>query len=594
MRTSGFIVLSAACLFSAISPFAVAEEASFSILGAKIAAAEDEIAQQYLVKIKRGAEGEEILSKLQNGQFEGVELTKLIRGKIAVINCDGDEAEAAFKVAAKAGIEAIEHDTIMHVDRISAPSHGRKIAAQDTPYGIGHVKAEEVSDEFVSNMKVCIIDSGYDINHDDLPSDPSIVTGKSFVNGRWDQDPNSHGTHVAGTIAAIDNNIGVKGVVRSGQMKLHIGRVFNRFGFGSASAIIDAFKDCVEEESNVISMSLGGGGFLQIFQDEINEATNQGILVVAAAGNSGRQTYEYPASYENVMSVASIDESYQRSSFSTYNDMVDIAGPGSSVLSTIPNNKYAVYSGTSMACPHVAAVAALVWSHAPETPVSDLRQILKDTATDLETNGYDIFYGNGLIDAKKAFDSLAVSGTPTISPAPSPSSTPAPTPSSPSDCENGFEVAVFLKTDDFPEETSWKIIDSDSSTIEGKNDFSDSNTMYQSSVCLPNVDGCPEDYYKFIINDSNGNGLERGSYYQVLVEGERFDSWRRFRGSQQIVDIPSCADEGPRCLDYDASSSCRDTDGCFYLLGNCSFCSSLGRIKCELAGACSWNGSSCE
>lgn len=581
MRVSNIFLLGLTFIFDTLLHLATAEEASFSILQSELAAAEAEIAQQYLVKVKGNGKGKRVLRKLKNGKFDGVELINVIGGRIAVIKIDDDEAESVFRETAMAGIKLMEHDSIMYVDDFFSPEQGRRTAAQDTPYGIELVNAEQVSDAFVSNMKVCIVDSGYDINHEDLPGSP-FVTGKSFVRGSWDEDPNSHGTHVAGTIAAIDNGVGVKGVVRSGQMKLHIARVFSRFGFGSVSTIINGFKDCVNEGSNVINMSLGGGGFMQMFQDEINKATNQGVLVVAAAGNSGRNTIEYPASYENVLSVASVDINKQRSSFSTYNDMVDISAPGSDVQSTIPNNGYRAYSGTSMACPHAAGVAALVWSHAPQTPVSEFQQILKDTAEDLGTNGYDSFYGYGLIDAKKAYDSLDATIVPTISPAPSPVST--------SDCGSGFSVVVIIKTDDQPQETSWDIIDSTGSTVASKDDYSGAEEYYLDPVCLPRSDGS----YTFTIKDSGGNGLKRGSFYRLLVEGERYDNGRRFRGSEKTIDLPGYAPPGPSCLSYDDSSSCRAEDGCFFYQGNCSFCSTLGRIQCGLAGACSWNGSSCE
>jgi subtilisin family serine protease len=459
----------------------------------------------------------------------------------------------------------------MYVDGLlNAPSQGRKLA-ESTPYGIGHVNAEQVSDANVSNMKVCIVDSGYDIEHEDLPSDPSLVTGVGFA-GDWDKDPNSHGTHVAGTIAALGGNgIGVKGVVRNGQMKLHIGRVFNRFGFGSTSDIIDALINCVEVEANVVNMSLGGGGYMQIFQDEINEAANQGVLVVAAAGNSGSGGYEYPASYENVMAVASIDENYQRSSFSTFNDEVDISGPGSDVLSTTPNDKYSVYSGTSMACPHVAGVAALVWSHAPETPLPVFRQLLKDTALDLGTSGYDNFYGNGLVDAKNAFDNLGEAPVP---------------------C---YEANVILKTDNNPQQSSWEIVDtSTGSIVASKDDFSDASTIYSDSVCLPVVPGCAGDDYTFTIKDSQGNGLGNGAFYRVVVEGERYDDGTSFTGSEAMTDLPGCADEGPRCLDFETRNPCKDTDGCFFYQGSCFYCAALSQNQCNGVAICSWNGSACE
>ena len=106
----------------------------------------------------------------------------------------------------------------------------RKLA-ESTPWGIDYVNAEYVPDDNSGSRKVCIIDTRYDKNHEDLQDDPTIVTGKSFIRGeRWDSDLNSHGTHVAGTTAAIGGiGLGVKGVIRNDQVKLHIAKAFGAY-----------------------------------------------------------------------------------------------------------------------------------------------------------------------------------------------------------------------------------------------------------------------------------------------------------------------------------------------------------------------------
>ncbi len=295
---------------------------------------------------------------------------------------------------------------------------------EETPYGITMVGALQVPDDFVANRKLCIIDTGYDINHPDLPNSSDIVSGDNNRGNRWDTDGNGHGTHVAGTIAAIGNNgEGVVGVNRSGQLGLHIIRIFGDNGrpiFGST--LMGAAQKCVDAGSNIISMSLGGPISNPIERDFFQTIfEQQNVLVVAAAGNSGNTRKSYPASYDAVMSVAAIDESKELASFSQRNNQVEISAPGVGVLSTQKGGGYIAYSGTSMACPHVAGVAALVWSHAPSLSSIEIRDILRTTAEDLGDDGRDNSYGHGLVRADIAYQMISDGDftlNPTVAPTP--------------------------------------------------------------------------------------------------------------------------------------------------------------------------------
>lgn len=292
------------------------------------------------------------------------------------------------------------------------------------PYGIDMVKALDVSDEFVANQKLCIIDTGYDVTHPDLPNDPNVVSGNNNKGNKWNQDGNGHGTHVAGTIAAIGgNNEGVVGVNRNGKLKLHIEKIFSDNGrpiFGST--LIGAVGKCIEAGSTIISMSLGGPIGMEIereFFDRVLKVNN--VLVIAAAGNGGNKRYSYPASYSSVMSVAAIDSDKKLAFFSQRNDEVDIAAPGVGVLSTKTGGGFIEYSGTSMACPHASGVAALVWSHYPTRSAIEIRGALEMSAEDLGSVGRDDSYGHGLILADAAFELLSndnFSLMPTASPTP--------------------------------------------------------------------------------------------------------------------------------------------------------------------------------
>jgi serine protease len=209
--------------------------------------------------------------------------------------------------------------------------------SQSTPYGIPMVQADQVSEGAgVGSVKVCVIDSGYYLGHEDLQD--GNVTGYASGTGNWFEDSCGHGSHVAGTISALTNTVGVVGVLRSGSVPLHIVKVFNgsSCAWAYSSDLIDALNRCRGAGAKVVSMSLGGTGASSIEATAFQNAWNAGVLSVAAAGNSGTTAYSYPASYSSVVSVAAVDSSKALASFSQRNDQVDIAAPGVGVLSTVP------------------------------------------------------------------------------------------------------------------------------------------------------------------------------------------------------------------------------------------------------------------
>lgn len=287
----------------------------------------------------------------------------------------------------------------------------RYLQAESTPYGIEMVKALQVPDNLVSNRKVCILDTGYTLNHPDLIN--SGVTGDDGYDnndtGNWYEDGNGHGTHVAGTIAAVGgNNQGVVGVNRNGQLKLHIVKVFNNAGnWAYGSDLIAAINQCKAAGANVTSMSLGGSGQSTAERTAFEQSYAAGMLHIAAAGNAGNSSLSYPASYDAVVSVAAVDSNSAKASFSQYNNQVEIAAPGVGVNSTWRDGGYKSISGTSMATPHVSGVAALVWSHYPQCSNMQIRNALNKTALDKGTAGRDVNFGFGIINAKAAYDYLA-------------------------------------------------------------------------------------------------------------------------------------------------------------------------------------------
>ncbi len=207
--------------------------------------------------------------------------------------------------------------------------------AQTTPYGIAMVQADQVADGQAANRTVCIIDSGYDIGHEDLAS--NNVTGSNDPGtGSWDTDENHHGTHVAGTIAAMNNSVGVVGVLPNGNIHLHIVKVFGADGWAYSSTLVAALETCETNGANVVSMSLGGTFKSRTEDRAFKDANSRGVLSIAAAGNDGNTRNSYPASYNSVVSVAAVDSAKVVADFSQQNSQVELAAPGVAVKSSVP------------------------------------------------------------------------------------------------------------------------------------------------------------------------------------------------------------------------------------------------------------------
>jgi serine protease len=406
---------------------------------------------------------------------------------------------------------------------------------QTTPYGIKNVQAPEtwaVGAEG-QGIKVCVIDSGINANHEDFAG--VSMTGYASSGQSWNTDSCGHGTHVAGTIAAVNNTAGVVGV-SPGKVSLHVVKVFDgeTCGWSYASTLVDAASRCESAGAKVINMSLGGSLSSRTEATAFADLNSRGILSIAAAGNDGNNRHSYPASYDSVMSVAAVDSTNTVASFSQHTSQVEIAAPGVGVLSTYPfrdaslsvgtasyivsaiagsmegtasgalvdggrctsagswsgkvvlcergditfldkvnnvtagggvaaviyNNAsggfsgtlgdgntssipamslsqedgqalvanalgqtanastvleantsgYAYLDGTSMATPHTAGAAAIVWSANSAASNQDVRNALTSTALDLGAAGRDNYYGHGLVQAFAATEALLGGG----------------------------------------------------------------------------------------------------------------------------------------------------------------------------------------
>jgi subtilisin family serine protease len=248
-----------------------------------------------------------------------------------------------------------------------------------------------------SGIKVAVIDTGIDLTHPDLQG--NIKGGATFVSfTSTPDDDNGHGSHVAGIIAALNNSIGYVGVAPNAS--LYAVKVLDKNGSGYVSSVAQGIDWARLNGMNIGNMSLGSSAPDTTLENACNAAQAAGVLLVAAAGNSGdgntaTTELSYPGAYDACVGVGATDSSDNLASFSNTGSFVDVSAPGVSVPSTYKDGGYAIMSGTSMASPHAAGMAALLWTAgSTETTV---RAALYTHVRDLGATGYDNGFGWGIV-----------------------------------------------------------------------------------------------------------------------------------------------------------------------------------------------------
>ncbi|MFC7319784.1 S8 family peptidase [Halobacillus campisalis] len=369
-KVAGFILM-----FALVFTFSNIAQAS-----AEKAAEQKVVVEEYLIGFK---------SKVNQNAVKGV------GGKVI------HEYEYMNVVHAKLPEQAVKalsnNPNVAYVEK----DHVAQATSQTTPYGISHINADDVQAQGTTGngVKVAVLDSGIDGAHEDL----SVAGGESFVSGEPNPlvDGNGHGTHVAGTVAGVDNSLGVLGVAPS--TDLYAVKVLSSEGSGSYSGIAQGIEWAISNDMDIINMSLGGSRGSATLEQAVNNADKQGVLVVAAAGNEGskgkKNTIGYPAKYDAAMAVGAVDDANNRASFSSVGEELEVMAPGADILSSVPGNDYERFNGTSMASPHVAGAAALVLADDNGLTNDEIRQTLNDTAVPL---GDSFSYGNGVIDVQAA------------------------------------------------------------------------------------------------------------------------------------------------------------------------------------------------
>jgi len=258
-------------------------------------------------------------------------------------------------------------------------------------------------------VKVAILDSGCDLDHPDLKK--NLLEGKNFVEpSQPPKDMCGHGTHVAGTIAAENNDVGMVGVAP--ECKIIPVKVLDANGNGNMANVAKAIRWAATSGADIISLSLGSPCKLQQVRKAIQYAAKRGIPTFCAAGNAGKtKEVFYPAAYPETIAIGSINENFQRSSFSNTGKNLDFMAPGDKIFSTYPPDWYSILSGTSMACPFAVGVAALLLSYTRtnNVPISlntveDYRKIFRQNTIPISNKKYagnKFFQGFGIIDPRK-------------------------------------------------------------------------------------------------------------------------------------------------------------------------------------------------
>ncbi|BEL03555.1 hypothetical protein Q0Z83_017460 [Actinoplanes sichuanensis] len=342
--------------------------------------------------------------------------------------------EATDKPSAARLVQDAQHtDDAVSVE-VDAPMYAYEAPTGTDPnraqqWSLTKLKADDAWKKSTgTGVTVAVIDSGVDSRHPDLAA--NVLSGYDATTDTAGPttDAHGHGTHVAGTIAAVTGNgVGVAGMAPN--VKILPVKVLGANGSGNMSDAAEGIIWATDHGAQILNMSLGSTQKVTAVTNAINYARSKGVTVIAAMGNSrtsGSPT-SYPAADTGVIGVAATDANDRIATYSTAGTYADVAAPGTNILSTYPTSRggYKTMSGTSMASPHVAAVAALLKSVDPALTPDQIETTLEKTATDLGTPGFDKDFGNGLINPVAAL--AAIAPTTPVTKAPTTPVTKAPT-----------------------------------------------------------------------------------------------------------------------------------------------------------------------
>ncbi|MFL5839059.1 MAG: S8 family serine peptidase [Thermoleophilaceae bacterium] len=392
---------------------------------ATVASAAEFVPGRLIVKYNSGTSATRTAAIEHSAGVTGLQRT--ILGGARVVAVAGSVRAAVAQLNRSAAVQYAEPDYVLHATAIPndprfAELYGLNNTGQTGGTPDADIDAPEGWDTAglglfpsTGGAKVGVVDTGILSTHEDLVGKlancASSYSGIPILAGSLKEgscaDDNGHGTHVSGTITANANNgKGVAGVAFNSPLAM-CKALGGPLGAGSTSDVANCIRWAHDKGAKVISMSLGGGASTTLQQAVQYAWANGGAggtVLVAAAGNDGDSTLNYPAAYAEVVSVAATDNKDQRASFSNANSDVEIAAPGVNVLSTYngSTSSYTQLSGTSMATPHVAGVTAIIWDKYPTATASTIRSKLDASVDDLGAAGRDQSFGFGRVNLQKA------------------------------------------------------------------------------------------------------------------------------------------------------------------------------------------------
>ncbi len=315
------------------------------------------------------------------------------------------------------GVEAVEagfaaRDDVIASGRVGVRrTHGDPLLPDQWGSArLSYDRRSELADP--SGVVVAVLDTGVDGSHPDLAG--RVLQGFDVMSGRpgGDRDPNGHGTHVAGIVAAVaGNGIGVEGFA-SGVRILPV-RVLGANGYGDDADLAEGIIWAADNGADIINMSVGGAEDMELLRSAVRYASGRGVLLVASAGNEalwGNQP-SFPAALPEVVAVGAVGQRDVRAMFSNTGPYVELMAPGSSIVSTWPGGRYLYSSGTSMAAPFVSAAAALTLA-STGLRGEGLRAALASSALDLGAPGRDVEFGFGLVDPFRASGLAGIASSP--------------------------------------------------------------------------------------------------------------------------------------------------------------------------------------